>query len=196
MGEVVVPKRIYDLFPEGYVKEHTRLKWYRLYDLAKEASGGHIVELGSSRGWSTTALALGTKEGHDLRLYCVEPHEYQMVPFFDSYYPENRRAFLETILAADIVEQVRLINLEAGDAVKCWRWPIALLYWDYHLYRGPKTVCDEGVLIEWATYIVPGGVFATVILSPNSDGVFEHLKGQGMAEIEIGWPIRAARRPE
>jgi predicted O-methyltransferase YrrM len=46
-----------------------------LYELAKRCSGrGVIVEIGSWKGKSTICLGLGSRAGHDVRIYAVDPH--------------------------------------------------------------------------------------------------------------------------
>jgi predicted O-methyltransferase YrrM len=45
--------------------------------LAAEAAGGAIVEVGSYRGKSAVALALGVRDARGepaTRIYCIEPH--------------------------------------------------------------------------------------------------------------------------
>jgi hypothetical protein len=46
-----------------------------LYELARQATAGCIVEVGSAKGRSTAALALGAKRGSGAAVYAIEPHE-------------------------------------------------------------------------------------------------------------------------
>ena len=44
--------------------------------------------------------------------------------------PEDRRAFFENLLAAGVVEQVRLVNLSSEIVAPGWKLPVGLLWID------------------------------------------------------------------
>ena len=46
-----------------------------LYELAHAVEEGVIVEVGSYRGKSTSALGRGSQRGHRVPVYAIEPHE-------------------------------------------------------------------------------------------------------------------------
>lgn len=55
----------------------TEVEGQFLYDLAKEVKDGVIVEIGAAHGKSTICLALGSKAGHNVPVYSVDPHTGQ-----------------------------------------------------------------------------------------------------------------------
>lgn len=124
-----------------------------LYALAREVTDGCIVEVGSYRGRSTTALALGSAAGHDLPVYAVEPHEPFTGPLGGEFGPEDRAAFYRTMLDAGCYERVRLVNLSSEVVAPGWRLPVGLLWIDGdHRYEGVSR--DATV---WAPHVVSGG---------------------------------------
>lgn len=46
-----------------------------LYNLAKKANNGVIVEIGSYKGKSTICLGYGSKDGSGVRVYAIDPHQ-------------------------------------------------------------------------------------------------------------------------
>lgn len=45
-----------------------------LYNLARKAKNGVIIEIGSYKGKSTICLGYGTKDGHRVKVYTIDPH--------------------------------------------------------------------------------------------------------------------------
>jgi MMP 1-O-methyltransferase len=94
--------------------------------LASEVDEGCIVEVGSWRGMSTIALAKGAR----VPLYAVEPHEHFTGVLGGTFGPADRRAFFENLLRAEVVEQVRLVNLSSEIVAPGWQLPVGLLWID------------------------------------------------------------------
>jgi predicted O-methyltransferase YrrM len=136
---------------EGMVSDAEATK---LMDLASAVpDGACIVEVGSYRGRSTCALAVGA---NGARVYAIEPHESFEGVLGGSFGPPDRRAFFENLLRVGVVEKVRLVNLSAEIVCKGWTLPIGLLWID-----GDHT--EEGVRRDFEafeSFLQPGGVVA------------------------------------
>jgi predicted O-methyltransferase YrrM len=118
--------------------------------------GEAIVEVGSYRGRSTIALALGSLKGQAAPVYAVEPHEDFRGPLGGEFGPRDRREFFRNLLAAGVVEQVRLINLTSQVVAPGWRRPIGLLWVDGdHSYEAVRR--DLG---SWEPHLAEGAVIA------------------------------------
>jgi len=116
-------------------------------------SGACIVEVGSYRGRSTTALALAA---NGAPVYAVEPHESFEGIYGGNFGPADRRAFFENLLKAGVVEKVRLVNLSAEVLREGWEQPVGLLWID-----GDHTL--EGVRRDFEAFehsLQPDGVVA------------------------------------
>jgi len=81
-----------------------------LYALARDACGP-IVEIGSYRGQSTCALALGSKAGNGWPVYAVDPHEEHEDINGAKYGPEDFGGFYEAVLETGVADIVRPIAL-------------------------------------------------------------------------------------
>jgi predicted O-methyltransferase YrrM len=115
--------------------------------------GACILEVGSHRGRSTAALALGA---NGAPVYAIEPHEVFEGIYGATFGPEDRKAFFENMLRVGVVEDVRLVNLSSEVVSKGWTRPIGLLWLD-----GDHTL--EGVRRDfeaWAPFLEPGSVVA------------------------------------
>jgi predicted O-methyltransferase YrrM len=112
-----------------------------------------IVEIGSYRGRSTSALALGA---NGAPVYAIEPHESFEGIYGGQFGPADRRAFFENLLRVGLVEKVRLVNLSSEVVCQGWTRPVGLLWID-----GDHTL--EGVRRDfesWEPFLRPGGVVA------------------------------------
>ena len=69
-----------------------------LYNIAKHADAGAIVEVGSYHGRSTVALSCGAEAGAKLPVYAIEPHEHFIGELGGNFGPPDRAAFFETML--------------------------------------------------------------------------------------------------
>jgi hypothetical protein len=114
-----------------------------LYDLARQVTEGCIVEVGSYRGRSTVALALGAAAGDGPRIYAVEPHEPFVGVLGGEFGPEDRAAFFRNMLRTGAYEHVRLLNISSEVLASGWKQPVALLWLDGdHAYEGVRRDFD------------------------------------------------------
>lgn len=155
-----------------------------LRDAAANAEGGCIVEIGSWRGKSAVALAMGVLArpfGQRPQIYCIEPHRTFTGVYGGQFGPHDREAFYETMLSTRCAEHVALINLPSEQAAAGWREPIALLFVDGdHAYSAVRRDLDA-----WIPFLVPR---ATIIFDDASDPaggpyrVIGELEKSGKAE--------------
>lgn len=137
-----------------------------LHDLASKADAGVILEVGSFRGRSTVALALGSKSGGNLPVYAVDPHEAFTGALGKEFGPQDRIAFFKNILKANVGDTVRLINLPSEQVSTSWRRPIGLLWLDGdHTYEAVRKDFDC-----WKAHIEPGGIVAFHDTEKPDDG--------------------------
>ena len=114
-----------------------------LYDLARRVDDGCIVEVGSYRGRSTSALAYGSQHGSSAPIYAVEPHEPFDGVLGATFGPEDRRGFFCTMLRTSAYRLVRLLNAGSEVVTPGWQQPVALLWLDGdHTYEGVKRDLD------------------------------------------------------
>lgn len=110
-----------------------------LYSLAHDVSEGVIVEVGSYRGKSTCALAIGSQRGHQVPVYAIEPHEPFKGIFGGGFGPKDRKAFYESMLETGCWDTVRLVNLSSEAVAPSWTRPLGLVFIDGdHTYEGVK----------------------------------------------------------
>jgi predicted O-methyltransferase YrrM len=125
-----------------------------LYNLAKKNSRGCIVEVGSAKGRSTVALALGAKHGSNSPVYAIEPHEYFNGILGGKFTPENRRIFFTSLLRTHTTDIVRLVNLSSEVVTLGWKHAVGMIFIDGdHSYDGVKR--DYAC---WIPHIAPGGI--------------------------------------
>jgi len=104
-----------------------------LYRLAAKPRAGCIVEIGSWRGKSAIAMALGAKTLPAARrpmVHCIEPHAKFVGVFGGEFGPHDRAAFFKAVLEADCADNIALVNLPSVAAAKAWSKPIGLLFID------------------------------------------------------------------
>jgi hypothetical protein len=133
-----------------------------LYGLARDVTAGVIVEVGSYRGRSTTALALGSRAGSGVPVYAVEPHDsFQDHEGSPRFGPSDRAAFYRTMLRTRGFRLVHLVNLSSEEVAPGWTRPVGLLWidgdhsaaavrrdlaaWRPHLLPGAPVVFDDAV---------------------------------------------------
>jgi len=128
------------------------------YSYAKQAEKGCIVELGTYRGRGAVALALGTRDGHGLKVYTIDDYSERKGWIGEHYGPDDKAAFLMNVKVAGLEEDIKLLQidiLEAANAYrKWWEEGISLLLWDTGVFDRIKGDFDA-----WKDYVVLGGVF-------------------------------------
>jgi hypothetical protein len=128
-----------------------------LFKLASEVSKGCILEIGSYRGRSAVALALGTQHSnHHVPVYAVEPHEAFTGALGGEFGPQDRVEFFKNMLKTHCAKTVRLINLSSEVVSKGWQQAIGLLWIDGdHTYEATRRDFDC-----WAPFVLPGAKVA------------------------------------
>jgi predicted O-methyltransferase YrrM len=99
-----------------------------------------VVEIGSSRGYSTCALSLACRENGRGKVYAIDPHDSNIFTEGGFEGPENFEFLLSRLkdyeLTPDWCEVIRARSL---DASQTWDKPIDLLFIDGdHSYEGVK----------------------------------------------------------
>jgi predicted O-methyltransferase YrrM len=162
---------------QGSVTEAEAAELMRL--AAEVLAGACIVEVGSHRGRSTAALALGA---NGAPVFAIEPHEVFEGMYGSTFGPEDRKAFFENMLRVGVVEDVRLVNLSSEVVSRGWTRPIGLLWLDGdHTLEGVRRDFEAwerflplGGLVAFHDALDPAGGPAHVIESLLADS-FEHV---------------------
>jgi predicted O-methyltransferase YrrM len=128
-----------------------------LYRLAAKPRTGCIVEIGSWRGKSAIAMALGAKTLPPAKrptITCIEPHAEYTGILGGKFGPGDRQAFYEAMLKAGCADIVELVNLPSTKAAKVWSKPIGLLFIDGdHSEDGVHADVDA-----WAPFLTNMGI--------------------------------------
>jgi predicted O-methyltransferase YrrM len=108
-----------------------------LYQLGQfNEQSGAIVEIGSWKGKSTVALALGARKIHKEKIYAIDPHK--ILPE-EGYYEDTERDFRATIDQAGVSDGVMPMIMTSEEAARGWNKPIRLLWIDGdHRYEAAK----------------------------------------------------------
>lgn len=129
-----------------------RARWLKcrsLYELAQQAEGGCIVELGAATGTGAIALALGA----NVPVYAVDDYQFRQGWANEWYGPDNAVLFAENVKSANAV--VELVLGDVRDVAKHWDEPVALVHWDLGMRSG--MVRD---FFLWEPHVISGGVIA------------------------------------
>lgn len=139
---------------DGWLSERER-KF--LYEKAKGCSGkGAIVEIGSFKGKSTVCLALGSKNGKNLKVYAIDPHISDLEHRLYNQKESTFKIFQSNIKEAGVTDIVNPIVKSSKEAAKDWSRPIEFLWIDGdHSYDGAKTDFDF-----YSPFVVDGGLIA------------------------------------
>lgn len=133
------------------------LEAQELARLAAATSAEHaIIEVGSWRGRSTVALALGSLGGHGAPVFAIEPHEPFTGLLGGEFGSSDRTEFFRNLVNAGVAEQIRLLNTSSEIIAPGWSRPVGTLWIDGdHSYEGVTrdTCC-------WEPHVVSGGVVA------------------------------------
>ena len=124
----------------------------RLFERARAVpDGGRIVEIGSYKGRSTVALALGAPGGAEI--VAIDPYlpSEAGAPFDEG--EAAKRSFFENLRQCGVADRVRQVRRRSGDASEEVEGEIDLLWIDGdHGYRAVRR--DVQV---WAARVPPGG---------------------------------------
>lgn len=125
--------------------------------LASEVPDGCIVEIGSYRGKSAVAFAVGAcqnSRNHFPQIFCIEPHKHFIGHYGGRFAPEDRGAYFQTMLDTNAFKNVALVNLSSDQAAIGWREPIGLLFIDGdHRYDAVKRD-----FLCWEPHLINGGM--------------------------------------
>jgi predicted O-methyltransferase YrrM len=167
-----------------------------LYELARDAGKGCIVEVGSSDGYGTVALACGARDGNQQRVYAVDDYAERRGWHNEPYVPETLETWRANITAAGLADSVTLVRKSAAEAVEDWDEPVALLFWD----PGVKIDTVLAEFFDWADLITDGGVLAvndTMRGNLGVDNAIHELVASGAFTLEgVRYGIRLLRREQ
>ena len=114
---------------------------------------GVIVEIGSWKGKSTVALALGAATVHAEKIYAIDPH--RIMPE-EGYLEDTEADFLANLKQAGVDNQVVPMVMTSEAAAQHWVKPIRLLWIDGD-HRYEPTKLDFAL---WEPHLVEGGILA------------------------------------
>jgi predicted O-methyltransferase YrrM len=130
----------------------------KLYELAGKVEGQQvIVEIGSFRGRSTVALALGALSGEGPRVFAVDPYvEFEGV-LGGRFGPADRAALYENLAWAGVGHVVAVVSLPSAAAARAWDGSNIGLLWIDGDHRYEAVRADLEV---WYPRVSPGGIVA------------------------------------
>jgi predicted O-methyltransferase YrrM len=133
-----------------------------LFELAQSVRDGCIVEIGSWRGRSTAALALGSRLAYKVPVYAIEPHEEFLGVYGGQFGSADRIKFFENMVRVGVLDIVRLVNLTSSCVTAAWPMPVGLLFVDGdHRYQAVR---DD--VQRWLPHLRPD---ATLVLDDAVD---------------------------
>lgn len=149
-----------------------------LYELASRCTDGVIVEIGAGTGTSTVCLAKGSKSGHNVKVYSIDPHisaadtpdpeagssENDGIPDLKYYIDQGKvfPHFKETLrrmqvddIVIPIVDYSELAYNKGLNGYE-WNLPIEFLFIDGdHRYNYVKKDLEL-----WGKWVIDGGIIA------------------------------------
>ena len=132
-----------------------------LFNTAKAAKGaGVIVEIGSFKGRSTVALALGSKEGNKTFVYAIDKFEEFTANKNRNKYPHFYEDFTRNVADANVSNIVFPMKMTSEKASTLWCKndcrDISFLFIDGdHAYESVKQDFEL-----WAKHVIIGGTVA------------------------------------
>lgn len=122
---------------DGQVSEN---ELFALYSMAKEVEKGEcIIEIGSYRGKSTLALALGSQKSNYCSVFSIDPHANFVGVSGWSFGPADLSIKYKNISSMEVGELVFCICLKSDQVSNTWEQPIGLLWIDGdHSYEAVK----------------------------------------------------------
>ncbi len=164
-----------------------------LYELAAAVprDGGAIVEIGSYRGRSTIALALGARDGARPVVHAVDPHAPHIGVMGGVYGPTDGGAMAANLRRCGVARDVRCLATSSLEAAASWHGPIGLLWIDGD-HRLDAVAAD---VAAWTPFLRPDGVLALHDARRPGLGptrVVERLLASGAWRLVVG--TRTGRR--
>jgi hypothetical protein len=156
---------------------HCRAKSTALFNLAKQAHDGIIIELGCFRGQGSIALWYGAQDGHQCDVYAVDDYSEKQGWIGEPYGPQDRPEWFRNTALAGV--QVELLEAEGRALATDFPFPVALLVWD----MGTRNRAVQDVQ-AWSPHILPGGLLAIRDIDDGSLGAND--VGRALA-LAGGW---------
>jgi predicted O-methyltransferase YrrM len=127
-----------------------------LMRLASQVRDGAIVEIGSYRGRSTLALAMGSARGASVPVFAIEPHAEFTGVLGARFGPEDKAAFERNISRSGLSFLVHLVSESSQAAASRWNAPVGLLWIDAdHRYHAVKKDFEL-----WSPFLLANGRIA------------------------------------
>jgi predicted O-methyltransferase YrrM len=127
-----------------------------LFEAAKRAAGGVILEIGSYEGKSTLFLGNGSLRGFGKKVYAVDPHDGgpdlqkpgQIINTLEAFNTNMKKGGIDAIVETRV--------MKSEEAEKDWTQPISLLFIDgAHEYK----YAEQDFLL-WEKHVIEGGEIA------------------------------------
>lgn len=154
-----------------------------LIELARDVPPEAVIaEIGSYRGRSTIALALGSRLGNNNCVYAIDPHIKFEGVFGGKFGPQDQAALYRNLTKANVGDMVSVVSLPSLAVAKGWsKRKIGLLFIDGdHRY--------EAVLADfetWSRFVIKDGIIA--FHDSNAPGVrrliYDALKRREIQQV-------------
>lgn len=136
------------------------LEWLCLYYLARKCEGkGHIVEIGSYKGKSTSELARGLRDNHlmkNKKVYSVDHHQGSEEHKKKGKKINTFQIFKKNMERLGLINYVSPMVMSSKEASKQFKDKVELLFIDgSHDYKDVKSDFEN-----WYPKLVKGGVMA------------------------------------
>lgn len=113
---------------EGYISDK---ELFTLFDYSRNLSlDAPIIEIGSYKGKSTLALAIGAMQGKGNRVYAIDPHEDFIGINGGKYGSNDLESKLKAITKYGLGQRIYPICLNSEQVASVWNKEIALLWID------------------------------------------------------------------
>lgn len=176
---------LYDLYE---MPPHRASKAAALYYLARSATGGDIVELGTFIGTGAIALAIGAQDGNCAKVHTVDLFDGITGWAGEHYAAENYEVLLGKLARCEEITGRNLaISVHVMDVIQAaaeWSTPVSLLFWDTGTAQ-----CAQHVE-AWQRHIIVGGKIAMHDTSDQKLGskiATSRLEKTGAFEKDVPW---------
>lgn len=134
----------------------SRLEVELLYQLAQEVKqDAVIVEIGSYRGRSTIALALGAKKTNLCSVYAIDPHDAFVGILGGVFGPEDKEELYKNIVHFKVGSIVSVICMKSAQASAAWASDNIGLLWIDGDHQYEAVSCD---FLNWSKHLIDGGI--------------------------------------